>query len=122
MGIPKTIHLTRILYTHKNRFYWEVSLPDSNGCMIWKGIKTPNGYGKFHVNYKAVGAHRYSYKIHFGEIPEGMLVCHHCDNPPCVAPNHLFLGTSRDNMQDKIKKGRANNGKLGTVKRYINKI
>lgn len=55
-----------------------------------------------------VKANRASWMIHYGPIPEGMLVCHHCDNPACVNPNHIFLGTQKDNMKDMIRKGRAN--------------
>lgn len=75
-------------------------------CWIWTASKDRDGYGYFQVNGKACKAHRVSYAFSHGEIPHGMLVCHRCDNPSCVNPDHLFLGTSRDNMQDKVTKGR----------------
>ena len=77
-----------------------------NGCHIWTGVKSPKGYGVTSLNSKSVRAHRVSYTIYNGEIPHGMLVCHRCDNPPCVNPAHLFIGTASDNEQDKLSKGR----------------
>ena len=79
-------------------------MPD--GCHIWTGVKNPKGYGVTNFKAKALRAHRVSYTIYNGEIPYGMLVCHRCDNPPCVNPAHLFLGTASDNEQDKLSKGR----------------
>lgn len=79
-----------------------------SGCWIWTAAVTQRGYGRFGFKYKAVRAHRFSYEIYVGEIPEGMNVCHSCDIPECVNPNHLFLGTHTDNMVDMMHKGRQN--------------
>ena len=77
-----------------------------NGCHIWTGALSVKGYGCTSVNGKGVRAHRVSYTIYNGEITHGLIVCHTCDNPPCVNPAHLFLGTYLDNEQDKLSKGR----------------
>lgn len=76
-------------------------------CWVWDGPKYRNGYGQFYVgNNISEGAHRFSYKVALGEIPIGMMVLHRCDNRPCVRPDHLFLGTSLDNVRDMFSKGR----------------
>lgn len=82
-----------------------------NGCWNWKGDLQPNGYGitTCHETYKRSQAHRISYKVFKGEIPKGMYVCHHCDNPKCINPDHLWVGTAKENMQDAKKKGRLKN-------------
>jgi len=80
-------------------------------CWIWTGATSQGGYGQFPVkdeNGKWRGkAHKFSYKLHFGEIPNKLFVLHKCDNPPCVNPEHLFLGTQKENMQDASRKGRV---------------
>lgn len=78
-------------------------------CWLWTANKNKAGYGKIKIKQKTRLAHRVSWEIHFGPIQDGLFVCHHCDNPTCIKPDHLFLGTSLDNMRDKIKKGRATN-------------
>lgn len=76
-------------------------------CWIWQGAKNKKGYGFTSLpGGKKITAHRASYIVFRGEIPTGMLVCHKCDNPSCVNPDHLFLGTAQDNTSDMIKKGR----------------
>lgn len=75
-------------------------------CMIWSGARDKNGYGLFKLKRKMLKAHRVSWEMHRGSIPKGLLVCHRCDCPPCVKPEHLFIGSAKDNTQDMIRKGR----------------
>jgi len=79
----------------------------TESCWIWIGAKKPTGYGNFFLNGKYIGAHCASYLLHVGEIDKGQIVCHSCDNPSCINPCHLFLGTPKDNMDDMKLKGRA---------------
>lgn len=78
----------------------------TNSCWIWTSVTEPRGYGVFHVKRKAYRAHRFAYQLFVGEIPSALIVCHTCDVRNCVNPDHLFLGTHKDNTQDMIKKGR----------------
>lgn len=82
------------------------------GCWLWRGATTHGGYGvigKGRATEGNIRAHVLSYELTHGEIPEGLEVCHTCDNPPCVRPDHLFLGTQKDNVLDAISKGRQIN-------------
>ena len=88
----------------KKRFNKKYTIRD-NGCWEWTN-GAPGSYQNFRVGSKVMGAHRASYTIFHGEIPDGMMVCHTCDNPRCVNPEHLFLGASKDNTQDMMKKER----------------
>lgn len=75
-------------------------------CWEWIKARTPRGYGTIRVNGLQTGAHRLSYIIHFGDIPPRLVVCHRCDNPSCVNPEHLFCGTVLTNVRDMDAKGR----------------
>jgi hypothetical protein len=82
---------------------------DKNGdCWLWQGRLGGGGYGHFDYQGKTWLAHRLAYWIEHGGIPDGMDILHHCDNPRCVRPGHLVAGTATDNMQDMLRKGRAN--------------
>ena len=76
------------------------------GCWLWLGSGTQNGYGHFYYEGRVQLAHRASFEIFNGEIPDGLLVCHKCDTPACVNPDHLFTGTYSDNARDSINKNR----------------
>lgn len=84
-------------------------IDEDTGCEIFRGYKRKDGYGNKWFRGKNDYAHRVSWVLSFGEIPEGMIVCHTCDNPSCVNPEHLFLGTQKDNIQDMYKKKRNPN-------------
>lgn len=92
------------------RFWkWVRKIP--NGCWEWQGCFTTSGYGRFQVHPKTLRAHKVSYFLFHGSFDEKLLVCHKCDNPKCVNPNHLFLGTAKENTLDMIEKGRLNRNK-----------
>jgi hypothetical protein len=96
-----------IFITDEERFWSFVH--KSENCWIWTGSKTTcGGYGQISLKGKPFRANRYSWILHNGSIPKGLMVCHRCDNPACVNPYHLFLGDQTKNMQDMISKKRQN--------------
>lgn len=82
----------------------------SNGCWEWQDKIQYHGYGEICINKKTVRAHRFSYELFKDKIPKNMCVCHTCDNRKCVNPDHLWIGTNNDNIQDCIRKGRNSKG------------
>jgi len=94
----------------EERFWAKVEKRGTEDCWLWTGGKTVKGYGVFWNNERFVHAQRFAYELLVGPIPDGMFVCHHCDNPPCCNPKHLFLGTHKDNMRDAVAKGRMASG------------
>jgi hypothetical protein len=86
--------------------FWSKVLK-SEGCWLWQAGTFARGYGCFTIRRRNYQSHRIAWELTYGPIPGGMFICHKCDNPRCVRPDHLFLGTPKDNMDDKTRKGRA---------------
>jgi len=87
-------------------FWAKVNRSHAKDCWLWQGYTNNHGYGVFSVIGHRTRAHRFAWLASRGEIPAGMEVCHHCDVTRCVNPDHLFLGTQRDNHLDSVRKGR----------------
>lgn len=105
MRIVANLQLTEDL----QRRFWNKVSKSGNGCWEWIGAKKESGHGVIGIGTRKNGlirVHRLSYIIHYGPISRKIKVCHTCDNPPCVKPDHLFLGTQLDNVRDCIAKGR----------------
>lgn len=93
-------------FTPRERFEKSFFIEPNSGCWLWEAYTMPNGYGLFSIGYDRGLAHRHAWEIYNGEIPDNLCVLHKCDTPACVRPDHLFLGTNKDNSQDMVRKRR----------------
>lgn len=98
------------------RFWRHAYISDGNRCWIWGGVKDQYGYGRIAYRTQSLKAHRVAFEMRHGPIPDDMVICHSCDNPSCVNPNHLFVGSQSENMQDASRKGRLNPKSLGNLR------
>lgn len=102
--------MTKLGLLTESRFWMKVR--KGPGCWLWIGSLSHNGYGVFRLrNPNNCRAHRYSWQLHFGLVPSGMMVLHYCDVRNCVRPEHLFLGVHQDNMTDMVTKERQATGR-----------
>lgn len=99
------------------RFWSRVQKTDT--CWLWAGHTSADGYGQFRVNGRLVYAHRFAWISTHGPIPDEFIVCHRCDNPTCVRPDHFFLGTYTDNVQDRNAKGRQHDAEPRRVRSLL---
>jgi len=110
LGLRRPLHVPPPRPVRPKRERWDERVDKSDGCWLWTGAKSSLGYGQLRTGNPGTNemAHRLSWEFHRGEIPVGLHVLHHCDTPSCVRPDHLWLGTPKDNALDRQQKGRQN--------------
>lgn len=106
----RTKRATKYHKSLQDAFWSRVVSTDHNSCWIWNGCTDRDGYGVLQFEKRQYRAHRVSYQLLRSPVPDDLVVCHHCDNPSCVNPHHLFVGTVSDNNADRISKGRSARG------------
>ena len=118
-----SVNKGRVLKSLEERFWAKVVVLGPDDCWEWRGTRLKTGYGLMHGGSGSAKrweiAHRVSWMVHFGEIPEELVICHRCDNPPCCNPAHLFLGTKADNNRDRASKGREQRSVNGRWRQAI---
>lgn len=102
----------------RERFWSKVEVRGPDECWPWRRGKFKEGYGAFSLFRKLLKSHRVAYELTFGKMLNGTLGCHHCDNPPCCNPGHIFMGTHGDNIKDMMDKGRAKTGRAHWTKTH----
>ena len=106
LGLFTPWHLSRKFCSEICAITSHVKVAGTRECWLWASSVNDTGYGTYRLPDRSITAHRFIYAYFKGPVPNGMCVCHTCDNPACCNPSHLFLGTRRDNMRDMVKKGR----------------
>lgn len=107
-GDPSVVHTVKGSARLSDRSH---KIDRTGDCWVWTGATDDDGYGIFRSGGSVFRAHRVSYEENVGPIPDGLGVLHHCDNPPCVRPDHLWTGTTAQNTEDKMRKGRWGGGR-----------